>query len=111
MLVVGLAQAAEAQVTTLGRAMNGALEREAQTIRDAGHGTTRRPASAEPKPAHAAVPRPTGRSAKGKVVEQPLGTGDPLAGTDATTCRQANGTTIRVSGSYRPPAEDGDECR
>jgi hypothetical protein len=92
--------------------MSHAFAKEAQVILDAEHRAAQHRTSAEATPARA-TPRDATRSraAKGTVPQPTLDTGDPLAGTDAITCHQTNGTTIRVSGGYRPAAADSGECR
>ena len=97
---------------SLGQAISHALSKEAQTIKQGESQAARENPPAPAKPTDTIARHSTGRpAARGNAVEAPLGTGDALANTDATTCRQSNGTTIRVSGGYRPAAEDSGECR
>ena len=109
------AQPAMAQVGTLSRAIGHAFAKEAQILQQAqdrpsqatAPAPTTRPAQLPPP-----APAPAGRRVvNGKVVQMQLGTGDALANVAATTCHQANGTTICVSGGYRPIAADSGECR
>jgi hypothetical protein len=113
LVAAGSSQAVSAQVRSLGNAIGGAFAKEAQILRQAqdqpAQPTTSEPGkTAEPAPAAAATkpPEPSGR-----VVQMRLNKGDALANGVATTCHQANGTTIRVSGGYRPAASNSGECR
>lgn len=112
LIAATFAHPATAQVGSLGKAVSNALSREGQLIDQANQGAKQGNAPANPQPA---PPKPQAASGAqlrgGRVVQAQLSRGDALAGTNATTCRQANGTTIRVSGGFRPPADDPDECR
>jgi hypothetical protein len=106
-------QTATAQVGTLSRAIGHAFAKEAQILQQAQDKPAQDNASASVKhPVQTSQP-PTAKRpvADGKVMRIQLGTGDALANVAATTCHQANGTTIRVSGGYRPAASDSGECR
>ena len=104
-------QAASAQVRSLGNAIGGAFAKEAQAIRQAEERPAQEQAADTGKPAPPAPPAAEPRGQSGRVVQTQLTRGDALADTAATTCRQANGTTIRVSGGYRPAAGDSTVCR
>ncbi len=101
------AQAANGQVRSLGNAIGGALEKEAHTLQQASdHAAT--PETGKPSQQ---APAPQAQRPQSRVVQMRLGKGDALADGAAVTCRQANGTTIRVSGGYRPAAADSGACR
>jgi hypothetical protein len=103
------AQAANGQVRSLGNAIGGAFEKEAHTLQQASdHAATQAPETGKPSQQ---APAPQAQRPQSRVVQTRLGTGDALADGAAVTCRQANGTTIRVSGGYRPAAADSGACR
>ena len=103
------AQAANGQVRSLGNAIGGAFEKEAHTLQQASdHAATQAPETGKPSQQ---APAPQAQRPQRRVVQTRLGTGDALADGAAVTCRQANGTTIRVSGGYRPAAADSGACR
>jgi hypothetical protein len=103
------AQAANGQVRSLGNAIGGALEKEAHTLQQASdHPANQVPETGKPSQQ---APAPPAQRPQSRVVQMRLGKGDALADGAAVTCRQANGTTIRVSGGYRPAAADSGACR
>ena len=92
---------------SLGRAINGALAKEGKQIEQQATTT----AIATPAGSSAqATPEQGNHIRVSGIVEMRLSRGDALAYVTAISCLQANGTTLRISGGYRPAAADSGKC-
>ena len=109
---LALPAVAEAQTgaRNLGRNISAAVGAKANAVNRANR-------TARPSPARASGDSYPAQAERAQAIQQrraaradssgarSLPTGDALAGTDAPTCELENGSSLRVSGSFRPSGE------